>query len=417
MNEKRALLLSLVFPPDAVSTAQLFGEIAEDLVAKGWKLDVITTKPHYNVDVMSRSRQPLFPLWGGLVATSVYHGVRVFHTAMPRKSGNVAARIFGWLGFHLLSIAVAFARIGEIDVVVAPSPPMTIGLVAWLIGVAKRAPFVYNVQELYPDAAIRLGALREGKFLEMLRWIERFIYRKAFAVTTIAPGMAQRISERVENPSKVRIIPNFVDTKYIAARPKDNPFSREFGITDKFTVLYAGNMGPAQGLETVLQAAAMTADDSRIKYLFVGEGISREKLVAEARDRGLSNVLFISQQPYTRVPDIYGAADLCLVPLAAGFTAEAVPSKVYRIMGAERRILAIAEPGSDLERVVAEADAGIVVPPLRAEMLAQAVLAALKNDGGVTTGKARKYVLDNVDRETITSAYSALLTEAAAAGI
>jgi colanic acid biosynthesis glycosyl transferase WcaI len=411
--EKRALILSLVFPPDAVSTAQLFGEIAEDLMASGWTLDVITTRPHYNVDDANRTRQPITDAWSGLIGTSEYHGAHVFHTAIPRKSHSIATRVAGWMGFHLLSVLVALFRVGEVDVILAPSPPLTVGFVAWLIGLFKGSPFIYNVQELYPDAAVALGALKPGALLSALHWLERLIYEKAFAVTTIAPGMAAKIAARVDVPSKVRVIPNFVDTNYIVDLPKDNAFSREFSLVDKFAVIYAGNMGPAQGLTTVLDAASLTRSDEDIVFVFVGAGISREGLMVDAARRGLKNVIFVPQQPYVRVPDIYAASDLCIVPLAGGLTTEAVPSKVYRIMAAERRILAVTEPGSDLDKLIREADAGVVVPPDRPVELAEAVLSAKKAGLHRKAPTGREYVIQHADRRVVTSAYATLLAEAA----
>lgn len=409
---KRLLLLSLVFPPDAVSTAQLFGEVVEDLVALGWHVDVVTTKPHFNPPEGSSNAQPLAPLWGGLLAKSTFRGATVWHTAMPMKGSSVAMRIGGWLGFHFLSVLAAWLRVGRIDVILAPSPPLSTGVAAWLIGLLKRAPFIYNVQELYPDTAVSLGVVREGVLLDLMRRMERFVYARAFAITTIAPGMAQAIAGRTRDAGKVRVIPNFVDTRAIAPRPRDNPFSREFDLSRRFSVVYAGNMGPAQGLEAVLDAAELTRDDARIVYVFVGDGTSRDSLERSARSRQLANVVFIPQQPYERVPDIYGASDLCVVPLIAGLVAEAVPSKVYRIMAAERLVLAIADRESDLAALVRDSGAGVVAEPGNASVLAGTIRAASVsiNDGRGKLG--RQYVIARADRTRITKDYSDLLDRA-----
>lgn len=395
-----------------MSTAQLFGEVVEDLVALGWHVDVVTTKPHFNPPEGSSSAQPLAPLWGGLLAKSSFRGATVWHTAMPKKGSSVSMRIAGWLGFHLLSVLAAWLKVGKVDVILAPSPPLTIGIAAWLIGVLKRAPFIYNVQELYPDTAVSLGALRKGTLLDLLRRVERFVYDRSFAVTTIAPGMARTIGGRTEDARKVRLIPNFVDTRIIAPRPRDNSFSREYGLNGLFTVVYAGNMGPAQGLETLLDAADLTRGDARILYVFVGDGTSRESLQRSARSRGLSNVHFIPQQPYERVPDIYGASDLCVVPLASSLVAEAVPSKVYRIMAAERRVLAITDAASDLAAVVRESGSGIVADADNPRALADAIKGAAKRADGVSAMRGREYVVQHVDRAKIIKQYSELLTEA-----
>jgi colanic acid biosynthesis glycosyl transferase WcaI len=335
---------------------------------------------------------------------------------MPAKGANVGIRIAGWLGFHLLSVLAASIKVGKVDVILAPSPPLTIGVAAWLIGLLKRAPFIYNVQELYPDTAVSLGALREGPLLDALRRIERFVYDRSFAVTTIAAGMARAVGLRTCDPGKVRMIPNFVDTRAIAPRPRDNSFSREYGLTDVFTVVYAGNMGPAQGLETLLDAAELTRAESRIVYVFVGDGTSREPLQRSARSRNLSTTIFIAQQPYERVPEIYGASDLCVVPLVSSLVAEAVPSKVYRIMAAERQVLAIADAESDLAKIVRESGCGIVVEPRNARALADAIQKVAKTSDAASARRGREYAIQHVDRRGIVDKYSSLLTQAAGMG-
>jgi colanic acid biosynthesis glycosyl transferase WcaI len=331
---------------------------------------------------------------------------------MPMKGNNIAVRIGGWLGFHFLSIVAAWLKVGKIDVILAPSPPLSIGVAAWMIGLLKRAPFIYNVQELFPDTAVSLGALGDGSFLNLLRRIEGFVYDRSFAVTAIAPGMVRAIGGRVEDARKVRLIPNFVDTQIIAPRPRDNSFSREYGLTDRFTVVYAGNMGPAQGLEILLDAAELTRDDERIMYVFVGDGTMRGQLERSARSRLLPNVLFIPQQPYVRVPEIYGASDLCIVPLASSLVAEAVPSKVYRIMAAERRILAIAASKSDLAGVVRDSGAGIVVNPGDPRALTDAIRRAAERPDPAEGRLGREYVVQHVGRERITKEYAELLADA-----
>jgi colanic acid biosynthesis glycosyl transferase WcaI len=335
---------------------------------------------------------------------------------MPLKGRGVAVRIAGWLWFHLLSVVAAWLKVHTVDVILAPSPPLSIGVAAWIIGLVKRAPFVYTVQELYPDTAVRLGALRDGVFLKLLHRVEAFVYDRSFAVTTIAPSMARTIGERTSNPCKVRLIPNFVDTRVMVPRSRENEFAREFDLIHRFTVVYAGNMGPAQGLKTLLDAAELTRDNHKIVYVLVGEGTSRASLVRSAQTRELSNVLFIPQQPYARVPDIYGASDLCVVPLTSSLVSEAVPSKVYRIMAAERRVLAITDGDSDLARLVKESRTGIVVEAGNPRALARAIIDAATKADGTSAKRGREYVVQHVDRPKIVGLYAHLLSEAVTEG-
>ena len=291
------LVLSLVFPPDNVSTAVIMGELSADLTKAGHDVTVVTTVPHYNRDREAEAHQPLVRQWGPLLYRSEFQGVRVLHVAMPRKGRSKLFRLLAWTQFHVLSLIVALALVRRVDVILTPSPPLTIGVCAWLLGCVYRAPFVYNVQELYPDIAITLGAIRSPWITAPLFALERFVYARARSITVIASRMRQRILQKSVPPDKVRLIPNFVDIEDIAPLPKANEFSCQHGLKDDFVVTYAGNMGPAQGLETVLEAASLLRHESGLRFLLVGEGILVNRLKDLVRDRGLENVLILPHQP------------------------------------------------------------------------------------------------------------------------
>jgi colanic acid biosynthesis glycosyl transferase WcaI len=407
------LVLTLVFPPDGVSTAVIVGELSADLRKAGHDVTVVTTAPHYNRDPEAEARQPLVRKWGPLLCQSEFQGARVLHVAMPRKGRSKLLRLLAWTQFHALSLVVALTLVRRVDVILAPSPPLTVGVCAWLLGCLYRAPYVYNVQELYPDIAITLGAIRSSLTTVPLFALERFVYARARVITVIASRMRQRILQKLVPADKVRVIPNFVDIDEMAPHPKVNEFSRRHGLEQEFLVTYAGNMGPAQGLETVLEAASLLRHQSGLRFLLVGEGILFNRLKALVRDRGLENVLILPHQPYAVVPRIYAASDFCLVPLAANSGSEAVPSKVYRIMACARPVLALADQDSDLAELIALARCGKVVPPGSPESLARAVSEAMRDPSGCTAmGLAgRAHVMAYYSRESISARYEALVHE------
>ncbi len=407
------LVLTLVFPPDGVSTGVIVGELSADLKRVGHDVTVVTTAPHYNRDVQAEALQRLTRIWGPLLSRSEFHGVRVFHVAMPRKGRSVVLRLLAWTQFHLLSLIVAVALVRRVDVILAPSPPLTIGVCAWLLACLYRAPFVYNVQELYPDIAITLGAIRSRWVAGLLFALERFVYRRARVITAIGRKMRQRIIDRGVPPGKVRLIPNFVDVEQMAPLPKVNAFSTQHGLDRYFVVSYAGNMGPAQGLERVLEAAWVLRSEAQLRFLFVGGGSAQPALEASARARVLANVLFLPHQPYAVVPLIYAASDLCLVPLVGTACLEAVPSKVYRIMACGRPVLACAHPESDLAELVARTGCGIVMPPDQPEALVAAVRGAMASPSGLAAmGEAgRRAVTAEYSRATISAQYEMLVRQ------
>lgn len=409
------VLLTLVFRPDNVSTAHVMADLATDLVDAGHAVTVFTTTPHYNLDPGAEAAQPRRRYWGRLLQVSDYRGMRVYHAWMPRKGRSVLLRLLAWIWFHVVSTLAALVLSRRPAVILVPSPPLTAGVSAWVLGSLRAAPFVYNVQEIYPDIAINLGALRNRAAIRLMYALERFVYRRARAITVIAPRMRERLLEKGVPAAKVAVIPNFVDLGDLSPRLKDNPFSREFNVHDKFVVSYAGNIGPAQGLECFVDVAALLRDHPDVRLLLIGDGMLAEPLRARARALGLPNLLVIPYQPYAVVPDIYGASNICVVAQAAATGSDAIPSKVYRIMACERPIVAVTDHRSDLAQLICDAGAGVVVPPGSAEALASAVRDAIAEPDRWRRHalSGREYVARYYARATVSRQYEALLRDVA----
>ena len=405
------LILTLVFPPDNVSTAQIMGNLAEDLRSLGHSVTVLTTSPHYNRDPEAEKKQRLRSFWGFFLKKSEYHGIPVFHTMMPQKGKNIFFRLIAWAGFHGLSTFAGITIAPKPDVLLAPSPPLTIGLSAWMIGRFCRAPYIYNVQEIYPDIAIRLGALHNRRIIDLLFRLERFVYRQAAKVTVIAPRMQRNLLDKGVPRNKLEVIPNFVDIDDFPLFPKDNEFSRVHGIHDQFTISYAGNMGVPQGLHVFLLAADLLRHESGIRFLMVGDGMRSESLRRQIGDLGLANFIFLPQHPFSWVPKIYASSEANLVPQAAETGFDAVPSKVYRIMACARPVIAVTDPSSDLARLIGESGCGSIVPPDSPPKLAEAILWAYRNqEKWRSMGEAgRAHVVKYYARKTITGRYDGLL--------
>jgi colanic acid biosynthesis glycosyl transferase WcaI len=239
----------------------------------------------------------------------------------------------------------------------------------------RGAAFVYNVQELYPDIAVKMRQLCNPFVISALRVLERFVYRHASMVTVISAGMRRAVVACGVPESRVLLIPNFVDMDLMRPGSRHNAFSQEHGLDARFVVSYAGNMGFAQGLDMLLGAAELLVRQADILFLFVGDGVLREWLVEQARAKSLGNTRFVAHQPYARVPEIYAASDVCVVAMISTIASEGVPSKFMRIMACGRPVLAMVDGASDLASEVAASAGGVVVPTSSAEAIAQAVLA------------------------------------------
>jgi colanic acid biosynthesis glycosyl transferase WcaI len=388
------------------------GELAVDLGKHGHRVTVISTLPHYNPDPGNETDQPMRSKWGRILCQSEYHGMTVYHTFMLPKGQNKLMRILAWTFFHFISVLAGLTIAPRPSIIVAPSPPLSIGVCAWLLGTLRKAPYIYNVQELHPDIAIRLGAVRNRAIIDLLYRLERFVYSKASAVTVIASRMRERLIEKGVPTHKVHIIPNFVDVGDLVPSPKENDFSRKHDMNKKFVVSYAGNMGPAQGLEYFIEAAKILRGQEGVCFLMLGEGILREVLRQKVEQYHLKSFVFLPYQQYSLMGQAYAASNLCLVPQAIETGFEAVPSKVYRIMACARPVLAVTEQSSDLARLVRESSCGTSVSPGSAEDLAEMIMQAYAKPAewqhmGIC---GREHVVRHYARETVTEQYHKLIT-------
>jgi len=260
------------------------------------------------------------------------------------------------------------------DALVAVCPPMTSGLVPALLARRGAMPLIIHVQDLQLDAARELGILKQPLLLAGLTRLERHLFCQARAVTTISRAMAARLTAKGVPASRLHVLPNWADLDNIRPAERHNLMRRELGLTSETIVLYAGNMGEKQGLEVVLQAAALCRENHSIRYLMAGEGSAQARLMLLAQSLGLDNLIFLPLQSANRFSLLLAAADLHLVVQRHKAADLVMPSKLTNIMAAGRPFIATTTPGTELARVTTESRAGLMVPPEEAHSLAQAVL-------------------------------------------
>ena len=396
----KILVLSLIFSPDNVSTAQIWAGIAEDLKRMGHDLRVITTTPHFHRDVSLEARQPLRSWIGRLVQRSEYAGIPVYHILMPNKGIWPPLRILSWINFHILATVLGWFMRFKPDIVIAPSPPLTIGLNAWAIAAVRRAQYVYNVQEIYPDIAVNLGVMKNKFLIGFFSWLERLIYRKAARVTSITAAMCGKIAARTQ-PEKVCLVPNFVDLSGIVACPRDNAFAAEHGLGGKFVVTYAGNMGIPQRLDVLIELARRLP---ALTVLLVGGGGDEARLKALAE--GVPNVTFVAYQPISRMPEIYAASDLFYVGQDASACADGIPSKIYRILGHRKPLVVMTRADSDLADFVRQSGGGVLLDDdLDAAARTVAELMGDPARLGAYGENGWKYVTESFDRTSVSRMY------------
>jgi colanic acid biosynthesis glycosyl transferase WcaI len=368
------LVLCPHFSPDVAPTGEVMTRIVTELAARGHRLHVVTALPWYQ-------HHALEPGWDGQIVRreeTTWGWISRVHP-FPTDKRNIPARALAFGGFTALATLVAGASRWNADVVLAMSPPLTLGVAGWTVARMRRVPFVFNIQDVFPDVAIELGHLKGRRVISAARWLERTTYRRADAVTVLSDDLAENVrakvaatgSAPVDAAGRVHVIPNFVDSTWIRPAPVENAYREEFGLAGKRVVMYAGNVGLSQSLDLLVAAAVDLADEPDVVFVVNGGGAARHEL--ERRARGLDNVRFVDMQPKARLPEVLAAADVHLVPLRRGLAASSVPSKLYSILAAGRPIVASIDTGTEVAHTLDRAGAGLAVAPDEPEAFTKAI--------------------------------------------
>ncbi len=402
----RILVVCPHFEPDTAPTGDVMTRIVGELAARGHELDVITSLPWYREHRIERA-------WEGRIvdrqATAWGHIIRV-HPFPSGDKRSLWRRGLSFLGFTALVTAVGVPG-RRVDAVLAMSPPLTLGLAGKVLALARRAPLVFNIQDVFPDVAIEVGALRGRRAIAAARRLERFTYARSAAVTVLSEDLRENLAAKVDDPAKIRVIPNFADTTALRPGPRLTSYRRELGLGEELVVMYAGNVGFSQSLDLVVDAARSLAERGDVRFVVNGGGSGLEEL--RRRASGLPNVIFAPYQPRERLGEVLASADLHVVPLRAGLASSSVPSKLFSILAAGRPVLASVDVGSEVARIVQAAGAGVAVPPEDPEAFGAALEDLLSDREALSeAGRAgRRYVESWLSPAAVASEYEKLFEE------
>lgn len=343
----KILLISLYYEPDVASTGVFMARICEDLQRMGHEVTVVTTFPHYvgNQVAPENARR--------LYARDEIAGVKVLRTYLYAggDKGSIAKRLVNYASFNASSTTVGLLA-GRHDVVLATSPPLTTGITGWMLSRAWGVPFVYCLQDILPDAAVRLGMLTNPKVIRAFEELERFVYARSTKIVVLSEGFRQNLLAKGVPDEKIEILPYFVDTDFIQPGPRENAFRTQHGLEDAFLVMHAGNVGFSQDLEGMLDAARILRDRRDIVFLIVGDGAAKAGLEQKAAELRLPNVRFLPYQPAEVLPQMRAAADVQVALMKEQLASYSVPCKVYEIMACGRPVVTSVEAGSDTARLV-----------------------------------------------------------------
>lgn len=403
------LILTEAFPPEIRSASHLLYELAESLVEKGFKVTVITRFPKDYINKIDKKYTgKLFSheKMGEINVIRLYSFSFFRHIPLVRGLSQ-------FILSSLLVIGGLFS--GRQDIVFTYSPPLPLGISAYLLGKIKKAPFIFNVQDIFPQSVVDLGLLKSKVLIKISELMEKFIYKKACYITVHSEGNRKNIISKNINPEKVIVIHNWVDTDLIKpVKTHNNNFKRKNNLADKFVVSFAGTMGFAQDLDIIIQCAELLKSYTNLLFLLIGDGIKKSGLIKKVNDLQLSNVRFLPLQSKEVYPLILDASDICLVTLDKKVLTPAVPSKLLNIMASGCPVVASMNLKGDAPKIIRDARCGYCVEADDVKGFSEVILKLYNNpvlrDNMGRNGRA--YAVKYFSRQTCVSKYEKLFLKA-----
>lgn len=365
----KILFLSDNFPPEGNAPATRLYEHATRWVRDGHEVTVITCAPNFPEGKLfegyrNRWRQ-----------VEEVDGIRVVRVkSYITANEGFLKRTLDYMSFMLMGFVMGlFER--RPDVVVATSPQFFCAIGGWALSVAKWRPFVFELRDLWPASITAVGAMRKNLVIRVLEKIELFLYRRAEGIVSVTESFREDLVSRGIPREKIHVVINGVDLDRYEPRPRDADLAREYDLDGKLVAGYMGTHGMAHALPKVLEAAERLLHRDDIVFFFAGSGAERAKVEQIVRERNLRNVRLIPRQPKERMPALWSACDLSIVPLRdTPVFSTVIPSKIFEAMGMGVPIL-MSLPEGEATAIVRSTGSGVCVPPEDPGAMAAAIVA------------------------------------------
>lgn len=384
------LLLTQYYPPEIGAPQTRLSAMARCLRASGHSVEVVTALPNY-------PKGKIFPRYQGrFYIREEIDGVTVHRVWIYAAAEAGVKRLVSYLSF-MITCLYGLARSAKPDFLFVESPPLFLSLPAFIASRIWGVPFIFNVADLWPDAAKDLGIVENSIVLWLAYHFETWSYRKAKIVNAITDGVHNAlVTVKGVQPQKVAFLPNGVDVGLFRPMAPDLELGRKFHCDGRAVFLYAGTHGYGQGLSVILQAASLLRDQP-IVFVFVGDGPMKVELLRMKAELELSNVVFEDSEPLERLPAYYSISTASIVPLKDMPLFDGVrPSKLFPSFGSGVPVIYAGK--GEGARLIETTESGIVVPPEDADALAAAVMKlACDHELARELGSnARKYVVENM---------------------
>lgn len=365
----KLLFISQHYRPEPCDTRT--SKLAEGLAAMGHHATALTSFPNYPFGrVYDGYRQKLCD-------RQEINGVHVVRVPMiPDHSRSKKRRAISYLSFGASAFILGALFTRRPDLIWIHHPPLTTGIAGYLLAKVKRVPFVYEVHDLWPETLVSTGMIREGRVTRAIRKVSRFLYQRAAFIVVTSHGMKNHLERQNVDPEKIVSIPQWADDSAFRPVDQDLEFALAHGLVGKRTVVFAGNLGIAQGMDTILDAAVRLTDIKDFQFVIIGDGVEMDRLRTRCERDGIDNVLFVGQQTSETVAKYLAWAEAGLIHLKDDpLFAITIPSKTQAYMACRVPILCgVAGDGAD---AVEEADCGFCFKPECDEELSVKIRALL----------------------------------------
>jgi glycosyltransferase involved in cell wall biosynthesis len=385
-------------------------ELARHWVEAGHAVSVLTGFPNHPTGVVPPEWRPRLRR---LFYRETVGGIDVIRTWLwPLPNRKAHERMLNYSSF-CVSAAFRGLAIDAPDVVIATSPQLLVGISGWFIARCKRAPFVFEVRDLWPESLGAVGVGRDNSALHRsLGAIASFLYRSSTHIVVVTPAFKEHLIRRWHvPPSKISIVENGVETDLFAPGEPDPELKKQWGLEEKFVVCYIGTMGMAHGLDTLINAAnKLQTSNPEIVFLLVGEGAEKERIKVLAQSLGLHNLRFVDQQPRESVPAFVRTSDVCLVLLKkTELFKTVIPTKMLEFMSCARPVILGVE--GQAREILDQANAGVTIEPENADALVNAI-SRFAQDRTIrqTMGQnGRNYIVERCSRAQTAREYISVL--------
>lgn len=394
----RILILTQYFPPETGAPQNRLFETAVRIKNAGDQVEILTAMPNY-------PKNRIFDEYRGKwFLKEVMQNMPVYRSFIyTGKSRSIISRLVNYFSFVLSSVIMASKIKGRFDYVMCESPPLFLGLSAVWISRRKKAKLIFNVSDLWPESAEKLGIISNKFLLNSTEKLELWLYKKAFIVSGQTQGIIQSIRERTAH-NQLYWLPNGVDPQFFNPDETTKSWRRDNGFEqDDFLLLYAGIIGHAQGLEVIIHAASKLRNYKRIKFLLVGDGPEKEKLEKLAKESNCEQILFFPNQEKKHMPAIVNSCNMTIVPLKRLPLFEgAIPSKIFENLAMKVPVILGVE-GEAKKLFIDEGKAGSAFEPENSDELAEKVLYYYNNPDAVNEAaeNGRNYVLQKFNRDKL----------------